>query len=121
MIAKIRKKLRNRAGESIAETLIALLISCLALVMLAEAMSASSGIITKSRNKLKRYYNAAQNMDIRNEVNTEAYYTEGTGTAKIEDLYPAVGEKKIQEQSKTIKFYENGEFGGTPVIAYKIE
>lgn len=50
MKKRIAAKLRGRAGESIAETLIALLISALALVMLAGAISSAANMITKSRN-----------------------------------------------------------------------
>lgn len=55
----ILKKVKNRSGETIAETLVALLISSLALVILAGAISASSGIIRKSSNKLNAYYDAS--------------------------------------------------------------
>ena len=50
------KKLRSTAGESIGETLIALLISALALVMLAGAVSSASNIITRSNDAMNDYY-----------------------------------------------------------------
>lgn len=52
----IKKKLKNHSGESIGETLVALLIAAFALVMLAGAISSAGSIVTTSRNKLKEYY-----------------------------------------------------------------
>ena len=49
-------KLRSRAGESIGETLVALLISALALVMLAGAVSSAAGIVKQSNEAMGRYY-----------------------------------------------------------------
>ena len=55
MIKKIKAKLRGRAGESIAETLIATLIAALALVMLAGAVASAARIITTSRDAIEEY------------------------------------------------------------------
>ena len=68
---RVLKKLRGNAGESIAETLVALLISALALVMLAGAVSAASNIISKSNEKMNEYYadSGAQNADWYVEIN----------------------------------------------------
>ena len=46
MKTNIMKKLRSRAGETITETLVSVLIGALALVMLAGAVSAASSVIT---------------------------------------------------------------------------
>ena len=50
------RKLKNRAGETISEVLIALLISSLGLVMLASLITASSRTIGRSREALEAYY-----------------------------------------------------------------
>ena len=55
MINRIKKKLCGRAGESIAETLIATLIAALALVMLAGAVASAARIITTSRKAIEEY------------------------------------------------------------------
>lgn len=52
----LRAKLKSNSGESLAEVLIALLVSALALVMLASMISSSFSIIKSSRAKLKDYY-----------------------------------------------------------------
>lgn len=49
-------KLRDRAGESIAETLVGLLISALALLMLAGALTSASNIVNKSKTTMGEYY-----------------------------------------------------------------
>ena len=51
------KKLRGRSGESIGETLVALLISALALVMLAAAITSATGIIRRSNEAIEQHYN----------------------------------------------------------------
>ena len=54
----IKRKIRSKAGESIGETLIALLISALALIMLAGAIGTSTRIITRSNAAVKSHYDA---------------------------------------------------------------
>ena len=53
------RKLYSRAGESIGETLIALLISALALLMLAGAVSSASKIVTRNKAAMESYYGTA--------------------------------------------------------------
>ena len=50
---RIFKKLSSQMGESIGETLVALLISALALVMLAGAVSSGMRIVTNSKEKME--------------------------------------------------------------------
>ncbi len=54
----IYEKLRSRAGESISETLVALLISSLALVMLAAMITSTSRVVKQSKLKMDDYYQA---------------------------------------------------------------
>ena len=49
---RIKGKLSSHAGESIAETLFALLISSLALIMLAGAVSSAMRVVTGSKEKM---------------------------------------------------------------------
>ena len=57
------KKLKSKTGETIAEVLIALLISSLALVMLAGMISATQSTIAKSKNKLEEYYQKNEELE----------------------------------------------------------
>ena len=50
------KKLESTSGESIAETLVAVLISAFALLMLAGTVNTASNLITKSQASLEEYY-----------------------------------------------------------------
>ncbi len=56
----VRRRLREQRGESIAEVLLAVLISALALVLLAGMISASADMIEHSRNTMDDYI-AAEN------------------------------------------------------------
>ena len=53
---RIRGKLSSKKGDSIAEVLIALLISSLALVMLASMINSSANMIISSKKKMNSYY-----------------------------------------------------------------
>ena len=56
MMNKLIKKLKSSSGETIGETLVALLIAALALVMLAAAITATTRIITNSSAKVDDYF-----------------------------------------------------------------
>ena len=55
-MAKVTQKLKSSSGESFAELLIALLISSLALMMLAGMINASANMVSTSRKTLENYY-----------------------------------------------------------------
>ncbi len=56
------KKIKSRSGESIAETLVAVLIAALALLLLAGTINTASNMITKSKDLLDTYYTANNNL-----------------------------------------------------------
>jgi len=62
MLKRTMKKLRSCAGESIGETLIALLISALALLMLAGAVSSASKIVTRNKAAMEKYFGTDEEM-----------------------------------------------------------
>ena len=62
MSKRIMKKLRDHSGETIAETLIALLVSALALVMLAGAIGTAARVVTTSERTMQAYYLANNNL-----------------------------------------------------------
>ncbi len=73
MMRDIKNKLRSRAGESIGETLVALLIAALALLMLAGAVSSASKIVTRNKAAMEEYYATKQDTTMKawdNLVNT---------------------------------------------------
>lgn len=95
-------KLRSRAGESIAETLMALLISAIALTMLAGAVTSAMHSVDASKTAVNGYYKQANAM-------LRATADEGELTVSIETL---VGKKAV------VGYRKNDFFSGQPVIAY---
>ena len=111
-VEKLKQKLGGRAGESIAETLISLLIAALALVMLAGAITTAHAVIRTSKAKLNEYYVAAENVAKRKTA--ESGLTEPKVTIAAA---PTDTEVYISVEAP-VAFYRNGVFDGTPVIAY---
>ena len=103
MNRRIRKKLHSRAGETIAETLIALLISALALVMLAGAISAGTRIILQSENTIQAYYQ--ENNKLATPAGSTANISFSIKLADETDVIP-------------VQYGTNSTFGSKPVVAY---
>ena len=61
-MAGMINKLSSTSGESIAETLVAVLIAALALLMLAGTINSASRIITRSQQELSNYYSVNNQM-----------------------------------------------------------
>ena len=104
----VKSKIISQAGESIGETLVALLIAALALVMLAGAVSASFGLIQKSRAKVNNYYNQTKSLVNRTSSSTN-------DTISIADITY----NKVSGLSHEVYCYKNTEFNSIPVIGYK--
>ena len=96
------KKLKNSNGESISETLVALLISSLALVMLAGAMTAALRVVTTGREKIDAYYESSEST------------TSGSGSVTLKDE-----SRVILDQTLDVTYEINDEFDSTPVISYE--
>lgn len=106
----IKKKLRGRAGETIAETLVALLISALALLMLAGAVSAGVRIIEQSNNVLYQYYEGNNNL-----VN----YTTPTLPSQPIVITDSAGNEIERYTDEVVSYYVN-KLSDKAVIAYSI-
>ena len=110
MKTKILSKLRQRAGESLTETLVALLIATFALMLLAGAISTTQRLVSQSEDAMSEYYTK------NNAVALQSGGTDpATDTATVTisgdlsgDLSAAYG----------VKLYTNDQFSKTPVIAY---
>jgi len=107
MKKKALNKLRSRAGETIAETLISVLIGALALTMLAGAISAASNMITKSETVMKTYYES--NEALGNPAKGGMTVALDSGSVK---LFP-------DTTNIVVDWDYNGTFANTPVVAYK--
>lgn len=78
MIKLIKSKLNNRSGETLAETLIAVLISALALVLLLSMITASSRLIQNGEAKMQEMYDGSKKIE-------QAEITPSDATVKIND------------------------------------
>ena len=68
MNRSLSDKMKYQAGETIAEVLVALLISSLALVMLASMISSTQSMVAKSEQKMNAYYDVNNKLE---SLNTE--------------------------------------------------
>ena len=109
MSKRIMKKLRDHSGETIAETLIALLVSALALVMLAGAIGTAARVVTTSERTMQAYYLANNNLATPGDSGGT---NDGSATIKID--------KKIANETTgfSVQYTKNPVLGGKPVVAY---
>ncbi len=112
LIQKMKKKFGSCCGETIAETLVSLLIAALALTMLAGAMSSSLKMVTKSRNKLNAYSEKTESM-------VTGSGTEGTITIKVDALGTVLSDAGLNLPEYKVQYFFNNEFNSTPVAVYK--
>ena len=112
MMEKIARKLRGKTGESIGETLIALLISSLALLMLAGAVSSAGTIVQKSKTVFNDYYT---------KNNAVADQTTPEGTLNV-TFSPASAESELpfKPASPEVNYYINDKYNQYQVVSYKM-
>ena len=103
---KLGMKLHSRSGETIAETLVALLIAAIALTMLAGMITATTNMVKTSEDKMDEYYKKSWDL--------ETISAASPITLTIADD-AAGGNIRISE---TVNQYKNEIFQKTPVIAY---
>lgn len=89
---KCRRRLKNRGGETITEVLVALLISALALTMLAAMVASASRMVDASRDSLDAYYKAE------NGLAASSGAPSGTGRATLSG----------EETGWDVTYYSNG-------------
>ncbi len=108
-------KLRSRAGETIAETLVAVLIAAIAVLMLAIMLTSSTDLVHRSSEAFARYY--AEN----NALSTRGATGGASGTAQLRDA-SSNPVYLVGDDDADVLYYVNGEApGGTPVISYKYD
>lgn len=112
MMEKAISRLRNTAGESIAETLIALLISSLALIMLAGAVSTATDIVKRSKTTMSAYYDADSAL-----TNVASVASASNITVTLEETNVSEGETPVS-QDISAKYASNAVFGNEVVVAY---
>lgn len=109
ILRKCFSRLRSSRGESIAETLIAVLIATTALTMLAGMISASAHMITKSRTVMQEYYEKNIPLEEKGQA------SDGTMTMTLTGSTPG----EIPTQNFDVLYFENDMIGSRPVISYR--
>ena len=109
LLSSIGKKLKSRGGESLTEVLVSVLISAVALTMLASMISASTGMVKQSREKLDDYY--TNNNGLVNGLVTRT----GTSVSGFAEFSNESGTVLVYDQ---VSYLENDESIGHAVIAY---
>ncbi len=118
----MRAKLRGNGGETLAETLIALLIASVAILMLTGMLTTSADLIHRSSESFSAYY-AANNGLAAYDKNAEGV-TVSTDTDNPTISLVDENSKTVQlvpgSSSTAIKLFINSKApSGTPVIAYE--
>ena len=123
LMKRIQLKIKNRRGESIAETLIALLISSGGLLMLATMITSGARMVEKSRDTMSGYY-ARNNAVAAMETYTpdsdeeEARFTKGNVTLQLKT--DTAGDQ-LKPQTFAVVYYENDWLKTKPVISYQLQ
>lgn len=105
-------KLRSQAGETIGETLIALLISALALTMLAGAISTAANLITKSEIVMTNYYGGLTALGDPNKGDLTVSVSESSDHSKVVRLVGG-------SETVSAKYAINNAISNKHVLAYK--
>ena len=105
------KKLRGGRGESIAEALIALLISSVGLMMLAGMITSSVRMITRSKAVLHSYYERSTVLE-----------TRGAGYDGAMEMRLESGDSPgMEPETFQVYYYENRTISAKPVISYRAQ
>ena len=108
----IKKKIKSRSGETIAEVLIAFLISVLGLTMLAGMIVSSTRIIDNGRKAMEQYYDG--------EVEST-----GDGTVKLVKTAPGTPDENIRltddwtEDGEEVSYEVRSSVGNNKLYSYE--
>ena len=121
MKRKILKKISGQSGETIAETLVALLIASLALMMLAGAVSSAMNVVTRSKKAMDDYYTVNNAVVARATAKpdkdglTVRETTSGDYTGKLNITISGL---QPSPEPIEVDYWKNEQISGTQVIAY---
>jgi len=115
MKTKLKKKFRSQAGETIAEVLVAMLVSVLALTMLAVMISSTFSMVNKSKLKMNDYYDANRVLEIQPADSDNTSVTVSTGKISIKSEDTAATELNVT--GIDVRLYRNDTFS-KPVYVY---
>lgn len=114
---RILRSLRNQKGETLLELLFSLLISSLAMLILASMIVASTNII-KRGNVVLGDYISAENEMVKNtstpETEAEAAFIKTNGSIAAQKLTDYDPDSQV-----SVNYYTNNKLGGKLVISYE--
>ena len=97
-LSKTHRRIASERGETIVETLISVLVSSLALLMLATAIGTSVNIVLRSRDHMERFYQAENAM-----IESSIGGTSSSTVSYTTDV--AIRTKEAPEKSGSLKVY----------------
>ena len=110
---RIRRKIQSNTGESIAETLVAVLLIALALTMLAAMISSTANMVKTSETKMNEYYKANAALETFaasvEPIDVAITVTNSSGVASSAEI-----------ESPKVDCISNNAFSKTPVVAYRL-
>lgn len=116
---KLIIKTKNSSGETLAETLVGLLIAALATAMLASMITASKRMITNSMSTMKEFYSGENILVSQNASAVPAYVSTASGDVLVKDesensyqIIPGLSSFKVN-------YYVNNRIKKTPSLSYK--
>ena len=112
---EIIDKLKSKAGESITEVLVSLLISSLGMLILANMIAISAKLISDSRTKYENYLNSE------NKLVEQPIVSPGHGgdvTIVVKNSSNQLISSDFHDNPISVEYYSS-EFGGKAVISYK--
>ena len=124
MKKRMLDKLRSRRGDSLAEVLVAMLISAVALVMLASMIASSGRMIRRSRESMEEY-DAANNVlasmpdTVPAAINTVTKASNVELNVKVKNADSETVVRLRSAGGDLVTVYENAGYAGKTVVAYK--
>ena len=120
MTNKIFVKIKSNSGESIAETLVAVLIAAVGLLMLAGTINTASNLITKSQNTLNTYYKANNRIEKRTTGDKVTKADETDGSLLYEPSVETLSSETLSSETIKVTLYDNAALS-KHVLAYDLE
>ena len=115
MMKKLKSRLRSQKGESISEVLVAVLVSMVALTMLAMMITATTKMVIRSRTKMDEYVKSNNVLVEKNTVGltgSASFYIVKEGAETLTTLTDA------STASIPVRYYVNDSLGNVMVISY---
>lgn len=109
---KLLHKLRSQSGESLAETLIAVLVIALAMTILAGMIGAAGNMVKTSEVKMNEYYESNRKLET---------FSEESGNATVNITASGEAASTTENiESVTVGYVINRVFSDHPVVAYRL-